>query len=186
MFLTCCQTVATSLTRPELNWLLRPRFADTLDLLSERDIKRYRLQRRLIGPLYHASSVSKYEQAIQQVLGRFKERLKTLNGAEVELKEWMHILTLECLGAVVLSWSPGMLKQGTDWGTSTHSYKSWRRKSVFGLFPTMTKLSFCSKGLGRLFADIWGITYQPPPNFRALFPVSHSASTAAMPVLRDA
>ncbi|ODA77451.1 hypothetical protein RJ55_07080 [Drechmeria coniospora] len=162
--------LSTCLNRPRLDWMLRPHFQDTLDLLSERDMKRYRLQRRLIGRTYHASNVIKYESAIDNVLHRATEKLASLQGAEVDLKEWMHIITVECLGACVLSWSPGMLKNGTDRGTITHSYQGWRRKSFFGLFPTMTKLELCSSSIGRAFGTLCGVTYKTPENFRPFFP----------------
>ncbi|KAG5993959.1 hypothetical protein E4U43_003351 [Claviceps pusilla] len=149
--------LATALTRPHVDWNLEAHFPDTLDLLSERNMKRYRLQRRLIGRVYSAANVSKHEKAIEKTLKVAVERLAALNGQEVDLKEWMHIITVECLGAAVLSWSPGMFRDGSDWGTLTHSYQGWRRKSLFGVFPTMKKLEQWSPGLGRLFAS-WLVT----------------------------
>ncbi|KAM4066174.1 cytochrome p450 [Hirsutella rhossiliensis] len=162
--------LATSLTKPRLDWRLRPHFQDTLDLLSERDAKRYRLQRRLIGRTYHASNMAKFEAAVDGVLDRVVERLGTLQGKEIDLTDWMHIVAVECLGACVLSWSPGMLRDGTDWGTISHSYQGWRRKTVFGLFPLATKLDFCSPDFGRAFGKLWGVTYRTPQSFKAFFP----------------
>ena len=98
--------MATALSKPHIDWHLNPEFQDNLDLLSERDVRRYRLQRRLIGPVYQTSNLVQYEAAIDEVLARSIAKLKTLNGARVELNEWMHIIAVECLGAVVLSWSP--------------------------------------------------------------------------------
>lgn len=135
-------------------------------------MKRYRMQRRLIGPLYRPENVINYEKEVNKVMKQALVKIKSLNGAKVDLKEWMHIIVVECLGEVVLSWSPGMLKQGTDFGTSAHSYQGWRRKSVFGLYPLMAKLEMCSSKFGRLFSVLWGITWKPPTNFRAFFPVS--------------
>ncbi|KEY67747.1 hypothetical protein S7711_04067 [Stachybotrys chartarum IBT 7711] len=162
--------LATSLSRPTVDWSLRLHFPDTLDLLSERDMKRYRMQRRLIGPVYQASNLAKYEPAVDAVLAQAIAKLKALDGAEVELKEYMHIIAVECLGAVVLSWSPGLLKQGTDWNSSTHAYQGWRRKSVLGLFPAVVKLEFCHKTVGRLFSQLWGVSFKTPDNFRPFFP----------------
>ncbi|RBA10039.1 hypothetical protein FPRO05_05975 [Fusarium proliferatum] len=162
--------VATALSKPNIDWHLNPEFQDNLDLLSERDVRRYRLQRRLIGPVYQTSNLIQYEAAIDEVLARSVAKLKTLNGAQVELNEWMHIIAVECLGAVVLSWSPGMLKNGTDNGSGAHAYHGWRRKSVFGLFPTAAKLEFLHKSIGRLFSTIWGVNFQPPKDFRPFFP----------------
>ncbi|CAG1988123.1 unnamed protein product [Fusarium graminearum] len=162
--------LATALNKPYIDWHLNPEFPDTLDLLSERDVRRYRIQRRLIGPVYQTSSLIQYEAAVDEVLARTVAKLKSLKGAQVELNEWMHIIAVECLGAIVLSWSPSMLKNGTDNGSGTHAYHGWRRKSVFGLFPLAAKLEFLSKSTGRLFSTIWGVNFQPPKDFRPFFP----------------
>jgi hypothetical protein len=154
-----------------MDWHMHPRFPDTLDLLSEFDVSRYRLQRRLIGPTYQTINLVKHEKAIDEVLEQAIQRLMSLDGAEVDLKEWMHIIAVECLSAVVLSWSPGMLRKGTDYKSSIHSYQGWRRKSVMGLFPSAVKLEYCSKSFGRAFSTIWGLRYKTPDNFRPFFPV---------------
>lgn len=164
--------VATSLNWPKIDAFLRPLFADSLDLLSERDMKRYRLQRRLIGRVYQTANVIKFEAAVDEVIKQVIARLEALDGAEIDLKEWMHIIAVECLGASVLSWSPGLLKAGTDWGSSAHSYLGWRRKSVMGLFPTLTKLTLRSNLFEWIFRDLWDLKYTAPPGFRTFFPVS--------------
>lgn len=135
-------------------------------------MKRYRLQRRLIGRVYSAANVAKYEDALTAALERIVQRLNELEGKEIDLKEWMHIITVECLGATVLSWSPGLLRDGTDWGTLSHSFQGWRRKCLFGVFPTMKKMEQLSPSLGRAFASLWAVTYRPPPTFKPFFPVS--------------
>jgi len=160
------------LNKPAVDWQLNLHFADTLDLLSEFDVRRYRLQRRLIGPIYQSSNLKKLEPTVDDVIRRFISRLRVLNGVEVDLKEWMHIIVVECLGAVVLSWSPGYIRDGSDGGTSSQSYLAWKRKSIFGLFPAVTTMSFFSKNLGRLFSNMWGITYRTPKNFKTFFTVS--------------
>ncbi|KAK3395140.1 cytochrome P450 [Podospora didyma] len=160
---------ATALNKPTIDWRLNLHFPDTLDFLSEFDVKRYRLQRRLIGPLYQASSMKKYEHAVGEVIRQAIIHLRELDGAEVDLKEWMHILAVECLGAVVLSWSPGYIHSGSDGGTSAQGYISWKRKSVFGLFPIITAASFFWKDLGRHFSNIWDVTYTTPKSFKPFF-----------------
>ncbi|KAL6863552.1 cytochrome P450 [Trichoderma novae-zelandiae] len=162
--------LATSLNTPKIDAFLRPHFVDSLDLLSERDMKRYRLQRRLIGRVYQTANVAKFEAAVDGVIKQVIARLEALNGAEIDLKEWMHIIAVECLGASVLSWSPGLLKAGTDWGSSAHSYLGWRRKSVMGLFPTLTKLTLRSNLFEWIFRDVWNLKYAASPNFRSFFP----------------
>ncbi|RMJ10832.1 hypothetical protein CDV36_009537 [Fusarium kuroshium] len=161
--------LATSLSKSRIDWQLNPHFPNTLDLLSERDVRRYRIQRRIIGPVYQTSNLLQYETAIDDVIDRAITKLKSFKGAPVELNEWMHIIAVECLGSVVLSWSPGMLKNGTDWGSGSHAYHGWRRKSVFGLFPTIVKLEFMSKTVGRLFSSAWGVNFKTPKNFKPFF-----------------
>lgn len=134
-------------------------------------MSRYRLQRKLIGPVYQARNVGRYRSAVDAVVREAVQKLRALNGAEIDLKEWMHMIAVECLARVVLSWSPGLLKRGTDGGTSSHSYKGWRRKSVFGLFPTMVKVEILSRGAGRMFSNLWRVSFKPPSEFKTFFPV---------------
>lgn len=133
-------------------------------------MKRYRLQRKFIGPVYRPTNVIKHEDKVDKVMAQVVRKLREMGDAEVDLKEWMHIIVVECLGEVVLSWSPGLLKAGTDSGTSAHSYQAWRRKTVLGLFPLFSKLNVCSKLVGRLFSLVWGVSFTPPPGFRPFFP----------------
>ncbi|KAH6842179.1 cytochrome P450 [Chaetomium sp. MPI-CAGE-AT-0009] len=177
--------LATALNKPCLDWRLNAHFPDTLDFLSEFDVKRYRLQRRLSGPLYLASNMRKFDSAVETVTRAAVAELKALKGAEVDLKEWMHIIAVECLGAVVLSWSPKYLQNRSDGGTSTQSYLSWKRKSVFGLFPTMTKISFISKTFSRVFSNMWGVTFKTPKSFKPFFtPVYQKTSKRIASALR--
>jgi hypothetical protein len=135
-------------------------------------MSRYRLQRRLIGPTYQISNLKRHEAAVDSVLDRVIAQLRLLQGAEVDLKEWMHIIAVECLGATVLSWSPGYLRHGSDFGSSTHGYNGWRMKTVFGLLPLAALAKILSPTLGRLVANLWDLTYQIPKNFKPFFPVS--------------
>lgn len=146
-------------------------------------MRRYRLQRRLIGRVYQTANVVKFEAAVDDVIKQVIARLEALDGDEIDLKEWMHIIAVECLGASVLSWSPGLLKAGTDWGSSAHSYLGWRRKSVMGLFPTLTKLTLRSNLFEWIFRDVWDLKYVASPNFRSFFPVRCKHSTTLPPRL---
>lgn len=159
--------------KPKFDTKLSLQSPDTLDLLAERDLKRYRLQRRLIGPVYHTNNVKRHEPAIDTVLHQVTKQLRSLNGSEVDLKEWMHIITVECLAAVSLSWSPGYLRDKSDGASGKHAYMGWRRKSIFGLFPLAVISETFSRSAGRAFSKLWGVRYQTPKEgFRPFFPVS--------------
>ncbi|PPJ59512.1 hypothetical protein CBER1_11662 [Cercospora berteroae] len=170
--------VATSLNRPKFDFSsFKLHSPDTLDLLSERDMDRYRLQRRLIGPLYSMHNVQRYEKAIDEVLIKVVAQLKLLKGSQVDLKMWMHIITVECLSAIVLSYSPGYLKAQNDFGSSSHAYMNWRRKSVFGLFTWAVLAESYSKAAGRLFARLWRVTFVTLAPFKPFFTPVYSKIT---------
>lgn len=171
--------MAAALHKPRVDWRLTLDSPDTLDLLTERDMKRYRTQRRLIGPVYNINNIRKYESALDDVLKKAVAQIKALQGAEVDLKQWMHMIIVECLGAVCLSWSPKFLLNQSDGGTGDQGYLGWRRKSVFGLFPMAVIAESYSRWLGRKFADLWGLTYITPPGFKPFFVVSHIVSSLA-------
>ncbi|KAL2274469.1 hypothetical protein FJTKL_03218 [Diaporthe vaccinii] len=178
--------LATELLKPKLDARLGIQSPDTLDLLAERDMRRYRLQRRLIGPIYHTNNVKRYEAAVDAVLLRVVDQLRALDGAEVDLKEWMHIITVECLGAVSLSWSPGYLTEKSDGASGKHAYMGWRRKSVFGLFPLAVIIEPLSRHFGRAFSVLWGVTYHTPKEgFKPFFPaVQKKINSRVRAVLR--
>lgn len=139
-------------------------------------MKRYRLQRRLIGTTYHISNLKKHEGAVDGVLQKAVAQLRALDGAEVDLKQWMHIIAVECLAAVVLSWSPGFIRDKTDGDTGAHAYRGWRLKSVYGLFPWAVITGTYSKRLGRTFTRLWGLTWKTPKGFKTFFTVSTIAT----------
>ncbi|KUI59282.1 Pisatin demethylase [Cytospora mali] len=179
--------MATALLKPKLDTHLQLQLPDTLDLLAERDMKRYRLQRRLIGPIYHTNNVKRYEHAVDTVMERVVEQLRSLKGTEVELKEWMHIITVECLAAVSLSWSPGYLRDKSDGASGKHAYMGWRRKSIFGLFPLAVMSETLSRSAGRAFSNLWGVKYHTPKEgFKPFFPaVQKKISQRVKASLRD-
>jgi hypothetical protein len=113
-----------------------------LDLVAEMDMPRYRMQRRLIGPTFAAANLQNHERAVDEVLERFVSKLREMDGKEVDLTEWMHILAMECLTAVTFRWSPQLIEAGTNYGTLMDGYfQFWRYFTVIGLFPRLTLLS---------------------------------------------
>lgn len=115
---------------------------DTLDLVAEMNMPRYRAQRRLVGPTYSQANLQNHEGAVDEVLERFVAKVRELDGKEVDLMEWMHILAIECLTAVTFRWSPGLIEAETNYGTLMDGYfQFWRYASVIGLFPRIVLLS---------------------------------------------
>ncbi|OAA55242.1 benzoate 4-monooxygenase cytochrome p450 [Niveomyces insectorum RCEF 264] len=133
-------------------------------------MKRYRLQRKLLGPVYRPANMQRFAATVDAVLDRVVAELRGLDGEEVDLKEWMHIVAVECLGAVVLGWSPGFLKSHSDFGSSRSSYFNWRRKSVFGLFPSLIVADLYLTWIGKAFSAVWGLSYTNSKDYRSFFP----------------
>ncbi|PGH27909.1 hypothetical protein AJ80_00459 [Polytolypa hystricis UAMH7299] len=154
-----------------IQWFpLKREAPDTLDLVSEMDMKRYRMQRRLVGPVYSAANLQKHEHLIEAVIERFVAKLKTLNGKEVDLTEWMHILSVETLTAVTFGWSPGLIEDGNDYGTFIDGYfQFWRYFTVVGLYPYAVLISHklgvaAKRALQRLVEVGVAASPKPPKN----------------------
>lgn len=150
---------------------------DSLDLLTERDMDRYKHQRRVIGRVYGIANIRRHERLIDGALEAAVSRIRALDGAEVDLREWMHIIVVECLSAVVLSRPAGLLRAGSDGGTGDHAYAAWRMKSVVGLFPWIAARRYTHRRLVRLFCRLMKVTYSTPPSYKTFFTVSYLANS---------
>lgn len=67
---------------------------DGLDLFSETDMQKYHTQTDLLRDVYSVSNIKRYEYKITQVMDRVCDRISQLEGREVPLMEWMHIIIL--------------------------------------------------------------------------------------------
>lgn len=67
---------------------------DGLDLLSELDINKYRLQRRQIGPIYSASSIAELDRPIDETLIKIMASMRQEAGSVVNLDIWCHMFGL--------------------------------------------------------------------------------------------
>jgi len=86
---------STKSKRGRVDWLGRRETPpDTLDLLPESNMELYRMQRRAFGPVYSASNMKRYEAVIDGCLARVVSKLRSLDGRQVNLTEWVHIISL--------------------------------------------------------------------------------------------
>ena len=70
------------------------RDADTFVLLSENDMVRYRLLRRLIGPVYGPTNVKKFEGLMDTKIDQFMAKMKELEGQLLDLAEWAMVIAV--------------------------------------------------------------------------------------------
>lgn len=107
-----------------------------LDLLTETNIEKYRMQRRAIGPAYSIQGMEKHEDVLAKYLETFIERLKGLEGKEVDLAVWTHIYALDALSWFVLGKSVDYTSMGHDDGNLVASDSIWSIFTTLGWFPT--------------------------------------------------
>jgi hypothetical protein len=108
---------------------------ERLDLLTETDMEKYKMQRRAIGPAYSVAGMEKHEAALDRYIDTFIAKIKGLGGVNVDLAEWMHIYSLDALSHVVLSKSLDYTAQGSDGGNGAASESIWSLFTTLGLFP---------------------------------------------------
>lgn len=124
-------------------------------------------------------NLRKYEKVIDDVLDRFVAKLRTLgSGAgeqkqqQVDLAEWMHILSYECLATVTMSWSPGQIEAGSGEGQLVNGYDVWRMWSVLGLFEPVVLARGILPPLKYVFPVLAGVTPRSPPGYKSQWEVS--------------
>jgi hypothetical protein len=74
--------------------ILSPPTSEGLDLLSELDMHKYRLQRRQIGPIYAASSIAELDGPLDKILIKIMTSMRQAAGTAVDLDIWCHMLGL--------------------------------------------------------------------------------------------
>ena len=67
---------------------------DDLDLLSERNMDKYRIQRRFIGPIYSAASMKDHERAWDEIINHNVSIMKERAGISVSIDIWMNMFAL--------------------------------------------------------------------------------------------
>jgi hypothetical protein len=65
-----------------------------LDLLPEKNMEKYRLQRRLFGPIYTASSVKDYEAALDSAVKEDVATMHEIAGKPENADLWFNYLAL--------------------------------------------------------------------------------------------
>ncbi|KAJ9155414.1 Pisatin demethylase [Pleurostoma richardsiae] len=160
---------------PRFDWRLRRNVPDCLHLLCEFDPARYKLQRRLIGPTYSTSNMRRHEGAVDGVLERFVSKLRSMAGEEVDLMEWMHLLSLECLTAATLSQTPKWIEEGNDQGMMEDNYnKVWLNWSVLGLFDGAVLLSQLVPSLKRVITKLLTLPAADNPGMSKFYAFARS------------
>jgi hypothetical protein len=130
---------------------------ERLDLLTETDMEKYKMQRRAIGPAYSVAGMEKHEGVLDQYITTFIAKIKCLEGKQVDLAEWMHIYSLDSLSWFVLSKSPDYTSKAHDGDNGAASESIWSIFTLLGMFPGYVKIMHSGPKIGAvmvLFASL--------------------------------
>jgi hypothetical protein len=82
---------------------------------------KYRIQRRLIHPIYTESSITDLEESLDTILVKNLASMRQQSGNVVDLDKWSHMFAQDCLAAAVFSKSTSRVSLGKDDGIN----KGW-------------------------------------------------------------
>ncbi|MCJ1445750.1 MAG: hypothetical protein MMC23_006255 [Stictis urceolatum] len=118
------------------------------DLLTETDVEKYRMQRRLLGPLYAIPNVKKHEDKLDLDLELFFGKIEKSNGKPVDLEHLLDLFVIDTLARVTYGVPAGTQEADTDWGHMAGMEQMWSHVSWIGFYPN----------LGRWFKTLQRIT----------------------------
>lgn len=120
--------------------VVAPQDKDAMNLLGERDMEKYRLQRRLIGPCFTVAAVKAREGLIHEPITKFLNKMKFRGGKkqeEVDLVKWMNILGLDMLTSITWGQCADYVSKGDDDGNAADVNAFWSQINIGGLMPSV-------------------------------------------------
>ncbi|KAH8810802.1 benzoate 4-monooxygenase cytochrome P450 [Xylogone sp. PMI_703] len=115
--------------------LLKRAGPEDLDLMAENDMDKYRLQRRLVGPIYSQSSMKDHEPQLDAVLSGIIEKMHQLSGKSFDIDTWCNMIAADCLSASTFSEPRGFVDSGVDDGSIEAKHNFWKVVSWAGYYP---------------------------------------------------
>lgn len=113
-----------------------------LDFLTECNLDKYRLQRRLIGPVFTIQATKTHEKLMDVALCTFIKKMESAQSKPQDLVKWMNILAIDLLSEVTFGMSPNLIGLGHDDGNMADLHNFWKQTSVLGLLPEMLGFIF--------------------------------------------
>lgn len=112
-----------------------PKDKEAMNLLGESDMGKYRLQRRLMGPIFTMEAIKVHEDLMHRPILQFVEKMRRAKSVPQDLCKWMNILALDLLTEVTFSESPGYINAENDANNSQDIDAFWQQISWVGLLP---------------------------------------------------
>jgi len=116
-----------------------------MDLLSENDMQKYRLQKKTVGPAYAPEFVKELEPLIDTILKRNVLTMMEMvekNGllAEeqgVNIDTFFNFFTSDCIQTATVGHSKHLLAEGRDDGSVASVHNAWKYIHLAGYFPNL-------------------------------------------------
>ncbi|KAJ4396391.1 hypothetical protein N0V93_000610 [Gnomoniopsis smithogilvyi] len=105
---------------------------DRMSLLTETDNARYRLIRRVTGPLLTTTAVKKHESLCDPVLLQYVENMTEKQGEAFDVLKWAHIVSIQLLQNVIMGDSDDIISSGDDEGDSELLQNVWLEHHWWG------------------------------------------------------
>lgn len=121
---------------------VEPKEEDAMNLLGERNMEKYELQRKLIGPLFRMQALKKREILLDGPILKFIEKMKGPDayGKPLDLVKWMNILAIDLLTEITFSESPNYVRRGDDERNAKDVDDFWQQVHWAGLVPKFWRL----------------------------------------------
>jgi len=114
---------------------VEPKDEDAMNLLGERDMEKYKHQRRLIGPLFTTQAVKNREKLLDKPILKFIEKMEGSKKQPLDLVKWMNILAIDLLTEITFSESLNYVQTGDDEGNAEDVDDFWQQVHWAGLVP---------------------------------------------------
>lgn len=105
---------------------------DRMSLLTEMDSTRYRLIRRVTGPLLTMAAVKKHESLCDPVLLQYVEKMTKAQGEVFDVLKWAHIVSIQLLQSVIMGEFDDIISSGDDEGDSELLQNVWLEHHWWG------------------------------------------------------
>ncbi|KAK4539376.1 hypothetical protein LTR36_011006 [Oleoguttula mirabilis] len=114
-----------------------PKDADTMNLLGEWDMKKYALQRRLVGPIFTTPALKTRENLLEAPIAKFLSKMKRTKDEPQDIVKWMNIVALDLLTEITFSESPNYIDRATDDANAIDVDAFWQQIHWMGLCPDL-------------------------------------------------
>ena len=113
---------------------------DRLDMLSEHDMDKLHLQKRLAGPVYSVKNAKQHEHLMDNTVRRWMKRLGNLSGKPVDFHHECELMSVDMMTEVTFAEPYGAIEKGTDDGHMSSMWSLWSYWCWVGLLPWLNEL----------------------------------------------